>query len=145
MPATPLPQDYAVVASEVDWAQRLLAQREASLVVAELIKEDASASLDGSAYLNPTSRSGVWYYASPHLAAAQITPVRVVQALQRLEAIAVAAEALPAPLRPVQPTKLGRFAEDHPWAIALGLLLGVLLVLGSTAVLMIVVGYLLFG
>lgn len=129
------------VTRDVPWAQRLMAQRDAMREVSHLLTDGASPKLAGSVYFFPETL----HYGSPILQGADITADRVVEVLQRLDAVAQAAERIEAPYIVSETSPFEGFAKRHPVATAfllLGGCAGVLMVLGLllVAVLALVAG-----
>lgn len=122
---------FVAVTIDEDWTQQLLDQSEVINATGRLLHQDANVTMTGSVHLAPTSAMSKVYFASPILAAEQISEARLLAAIGDLETIAACAERLPTPRVVHELSPLGLFSEQHPWVVAIALLLG----LSSIAVL----------
>lgn len=130
---------FVAVTIDPTWTERFFFESEAMAAVGRLLREDATPSMAGSVHLMPTSAMGKLCYASPILPVDRITPERTRSVLEAMERIAAGAERIPAPQVVREVGAFGRFSERHPWAVAVGLLLGCMGILAVGALLLVAV------
>lgn len=115
---------FVAVTLDPVWTERFLLETEAVAATARLLNENARPSLAGSVHVTPTSRMGKVHYASPVLALDRISVERALSVREAMERIAAGAERVPSPRVVREVGALGRIAERHPWAVAVGVLFG---------------------
>lgn len=131
----PALQGFCVVTPDPEWSRPLLQDPEAIAAIAHLLTEDAAPNFAGSVHFAP----GTVHYASPIVPLERLTPLHALTQLDRLEALAVGAERLPAPEIPAQTTGFEAWAQHNPLALALAVIAGLMLILLIGAGLMIVI------
>ena len=136
---------FVAVTIDPAWTRQLLTESKAVDATARLLKQGASPTLAGSACFMPSSDMGKFRYASPILPLEAITDARVQAVLDDMQQIARGAEQLPAPEVVREVSAFGRFAEQHPWAIAVALLLGLMGVVAFGALLLVLTALALNG
>ena len=113
-------QGFCGVTTDPDWSRRLLLDPDAIAATASLLRQDAKPDFAGSVYFGPDTL----YYASPIVPLQRLTALRTLTALDQLETVAVAAERLPAPVKPARMTWLEALTKRSP-------LLSVLVIIGG--------------
>lgn len=126
-------QGFDVVATDRNYALRLIHQPSIPAMVGDLLKRFASPLLAGSVHFGP----GTIYFASPVLQPESITPEYVADTSENLKSTLAIAEQLPAPQTPCAPTRLEELSKDNPMLVAILFLFGGLSILLIGAVLLI--------
>ncbi len=130
--AEPL-QDFAAVTIDQGWSERLIALSDIAQDVAWLLSDGRSPTLAGSVHLAPTSASGRLWYASPIVGEERLGSEQLQKILDAMQRLVAGAEDLPAPQVVREVSAFGRLGERYPWAIAVGLPVGGMAILGLLA------------